>query len=83
MRGWSRLQGVIADAQRVNVVTPAAKVPGWGLIQTLDARTSPRGEEVLILPENSEAPFWVGLEEVRRHQGRIIYQQTTIAQEDG
>ena len=64
-------------------MTPAAKVPGWGLIQALDTRASPRGEEVLILPENSEAPFWVGLEEVQRYQGRIIYQQTTNATQEG
>ena len=58
-------------------MTPAAKIPGWGLIQVLDTRASPRGEEVLILPEDSEAPFWAGLKEVRRHQGRIIYRDTT------
>jgi hypothetical protein len=64
-------------------VTPAAKVPGWGLVQVLDARASPRGEELLILPQNSEAPFWAGLEEVQRHQGRIIYHDTTNATQEG
>ncbi len=62
-------------------MTPAAKTPGWGLIQILDARASPRGGEVLILPEDSEAPFWAGLEEVRRHRGRIIYRDTNTTQE--
>jgi hypothetical protein len=58
-------------------VTPAAKIPGWGLLQVLGARASPRGEEALILTEDGEAPFWAGLEEVRRHRGRIIYRDTT------
>jgi hypothetical protein len=58
-------------------VTPTEKIPGWGLIQILDARASPRGKEVLILPEDSEAPFWAGLEEVQCHRGRIIYRDTT------
>jgi hypothetical protein len=64
-------------------VTPVAKIPGWGLIQILDTRASPKGEEVLILPEDSEAPFWAGLEEVRRHQGRIIYRDTTNTTQEG
>jgi hypothetical protein len=62
-------------------VTPTAKIPGWGLLQVLGARASPRGEEALILTEDSEAPFWAGLEEVRRHQGRIIYRDTNTTQE--
>jgi hypothetical protein len=64
-------------------VTPTEKIPGWGLIQILDTRASPRGEEALILPEDSEAPFWAGLEEVRRHQGRIIYRDTTNTTQEG
>jgi hypothetical protein len=67
----------------INIVTSAAKIPGWGLIQVLDARASPRGEEALILTEDSEAPFWAGLEEVRRHRGRIIYRDTTNTTQEG
>ena len=64
-------------------MTPTEKVPGWGLIRVLDTRASPRGKEALILPEDSEAPFWAGLEEVQRHQGRIVYRDTTnTTQED-
>jgi hypothetical protein len=64
-------------------VTPVAKIPGWGLIQILDTRPSPRGEEALILTEDGEAPFWAGLGEVRRHQGRIIYCDTTNTTQEG
>lgn len=64
-------------------MTPTEKIPGWGLIHVLGARASPRGEEILILPEDSEAPFWAGLEEVRRHQGRIIYRDTTNTTQEG
>lgn len=63
-------------------MTPTAKIPGWGLVQVLDTRASPDGQsQVLITTEIHEAPFWAGLEEVRRHQGRIIYQQTNTTQE--
>ena len=64
-------------------MTPTAKVPGWGLLEVLDTRASPRGKELLILPENSEAPFWAGLEEVQRHQGRIIYRDTNNTTQEG
>ena len=64
-------------------MTPVAKIPGWGLIQILDTRPSPTGGEALILTEDGEAPFWAVLEEVRRHQGRIIYRDTTNTTQEG
>lgn len=67
-------------------MTPTVKIPGWGFVLAPATRASPDGEhQALITTETHEAPFWAGLEEVQRHQGRIIYdvlnQQTTIAQE--
>jgi hypothetical protein len=64
-------------------MTPAAKIPGWGLVQIPDTRAGPRGGEALILAEDGKAPFWAGLKEVRRHQGRIIYRDTTNTTQEG
>lgn len=59
----------------ITMATP--KVPGWGLLRPQEARASPKGElEFLICPDDHDAPFWANLNEVHRHQGRIIYEET-------
>jgi hypothetical protein len=49
------------------------KIPGWGLCRIIEKRVRDGVEKAFITCPTHEAPFWVGLTEIARHQARIIY----------
>lgn len=54
----------------------SSKVPGWGITpvaRILERRDGRRGPEVFLDHPDHEAPFWVGLRELARFRGRVIY----------
>lgn len=53
------------------------KRPGWGLLQPQSIRHRPDGPQFLVCPPDHEACLWAGLQEVAKHQGRIIYHPST------
>lgn len=53
-----------------------AKVPGWGLKPTENSVANLKEKKALTSPEERESTLWVGLKEVCRYQGRIIYQES-------
>jgi hypothetical protein len=52
-----------------------AKVPGWGLKPIRNSAANLE-EKALTSPKESESSLWVGLKEICRYQGRIIYQES-------
>ena len=52
-----------------------AKVPGWGLKPPENSVANLKEKKALTSPEEREGTLWVGLKEVCRYQGRIIYQE--------
>lgn len=58
----------------------SSKVPGWGITpaaRILERRDGRRGPEVFLDHPDHEAPFWVGLYELGRFRGRVIYAPVT------
>jgi hypothetical protein len=53
-----------------------AKVPGWGLKPIRNSAANLEEKKALTSPKESESNLWVGLKEVCRYQGRIIYQES-------
>ena len=65
------IRRAIVDA----VVLPpvSQKIPGWGFAKLRETRIIDDQLQGLVESPDHEAPFWVDLQEVAFHNGRMIY----------